>query len=184
MTTEVIYNTFRAEMRKFIFSKIKDKATTDDLMQEVYLKIHANIAHLRDLDRVRPWVFAITRNMVNDHFRNQKFDKELDSLKLSSMDAATPVNDQFNACMMPLVDKLPATLRTAIILTDLKGMSQTSLAKKLKISYSGAKSRVQRARELLKKNITDCCNIVSDKYGNIVSHEPRGNCSCLINHQA
>ena len=66
--------------------------------------------------------------------------------------------------------------KEAIILTEFNGLTQRQLAQKLNISYSGAKSRVQRAKENLKKLFTDCCSIQSDKYGNVVDYQQKRNC--------
>lgn len=66
--------------------------------------------------------------------------------------------------------------KEAIILTEFNGLTQKQLAQKLNISYSGAKSRVQRGKENLKKLFTDCCSIESDKYGNVVDFQQKSNC--------
>ena len=51
---------------------------------------------------------------------------------------------------------------------DFEGMSQKEYADRLGISISGAKSRVQRAREKLKDLILKCCDYQFDKYGNVI----------------
>ena len=58
--------------------------------------------------------------------------------------------------------------KESLILSDLEGLSQKELAAKLNISYTGAKSRVQRARQMLKASILKCCNYKFDKFGNII----------------
>jgi RNA polymerase sigma-70 factor, ECF subfamily len=86
-----------------------------------------------------------------------------------------------DCCLRPMIEALPAIYRDALIMTDLEGLSQKALAEKLGISISGAKSRVQRAREKLKEEILNCCQYEFDKYGNIISCcnnkiEKTGNC--------
>jgi RNA polymerase sigma-70 factor (ECF subfamily) len=56
-----------------------------------------------------------------------------------------------------------------LILTDLDGLTQKQYATIAGISLSGAKSRVQRAREKLKELILKCCEYEFDKYGNIIA---------------
>ena len=68
---------------------------------------------------------------------------------------------------------LPEKYRQAVYLTDIVGLSQKELAKSLGISYSGAKSRVQRGREKLKEIILQCCEVQADGYGNILGYHPR-----------
>jgi RNA polymerase sigma-70 factor (ECF subfamily) len=55
-------------------------------------------------------------------------------------------------------------------LTDIKGLSQADLAVRLGISLSGAKSRVQRAREKLKEAFLDCCHFEFDRFGRVIDY--------------
>lgn len=68
-----------------------------------------------------------------------------------------------------MIESLPPIYRDALIWTQLEGVSQKDLAQKLGISETGARSRVQRAREKLKQVILNCCAYEFDKYGNILS---------------
>ena len=67
-----------------------------------------------------------------------------------------------------VIEGLPPKYREALTLVDLGGKSQKEVAEALGVSYSGMKSRVQRAREMLKRAILDCCAYEFDKYGNVV----------------
>jgi RNA polymerase sigma-70 factor (ECF subfamily) len=58
-------------------------------------------------------------------------------------------------------------------LTDVQGLTQKELAERLNLSLSGAKSRVQRAREKLKGVLTECCHIEVDRRGRVVDWESR-----------
>ncbi|MEP6736578.1 MAG: sigma factor-like helix-turn-helix DNA-binding protein, partial [Chryseolinea sp.] len=78
---------------------------------------------------------------------------------------------------------LPDKYREAIELTELNNLSQTDLADKLKISYSGAKSRVQRARRMLKEKMEEQYQIKMDAYGNAIVCENRTPCNCDQTHQ-
>jgi RNA polymerase sigma-70 factor (ECF subfamily) len=53
---------------------------------------------------------------------------------------------------------LSAPYREALMLTEFEGLTQKQLAKRLGVSASGAKSRVQRAREQLKELLLDYCH--------------------------
>ena len=77
-----------------------------------------------------------------------------------------------------MLETLPKKYQEAIQLTEIQNLSQTDLAKKLNISYSGAKSRVQRARQMLKKKMDEQYLIEMDTYGNVTVCESRVPCSC------
>ena len=61
-------------------------------------------------------------------------------------------------------------------MADIEGLSMKEVAEELNISVSGAKSRVQRGRKMIKEIILKCCEVNTDKYGNIVDYEPH-NCN-------
>jgi RNA polymerase sigma-70 factor (ECF subfamily) len=77
-----------------------------------------------------------------------------------------------------MVDNLLPQDRQALILTEYHGLTQKELAERLGLSVSGAKSRVQRARERLKQQLLDCCHFELDRRGHILDYQPR--CHCCV----
>jgi RNA polymerase sigma-70 factor (ECF subfamily) len=78
----------------------------------------------------------------------------------------------------PFVDQLECSYRDAIRATDINGMSQKEFAEVNGLTYSAAKSRVQRARVQLRFLFDQCCKIDADKYGNIMDVAIEKKCSC------
>ena len=64
------------------------------------------------------------------------------------------------------------------MLSEIEGMSQVDLAKKLGLSTSGAKSRVQRGRAKIKEMLLDCCEFEFDSRGTVIGYERRERCGC------
>jgi len=93
------------------------------------------------------------------------------------------VNDDVVKELLPsikaMVDSLPADYRQALILTEYEGLTQRELAERLGLSFSGAKSRVQRAREKLKIMLLDCCHFEFDRLGKVIDYQPK--CACCAN---
>jgi RNA polymerase sigma-70 factor (ECF subfamily) len=77
----------------------------------------------------------------------------------------------------PFIQKLAPNYRDALLITEFQNISQKELAQKLNISYSGAKSRVQRGKEKLKELILNCCLVQTDTYGNVLNGEDK-DCAC------
>lgn len=180
--SEKAWISLRQELKGFVRSKVKDKSASEDILQDVFIKMHTNLHRLKDKTRLRSWVYQITRNTITDYFRKEKSFADLEKVNPVIAGEDENLSESFASCLTPMVEKLPGKYKEALKKADFENISQLELAKELKLSHSGAKSRVQRARQLLKKLFTDCCDIVSDKYGNIVSHEPRGRCGCVISH--
>ncbi|MEW6014443.1 MAG: RNA polymerase sigma factor SigZ [Candidatus Zixiibacteriota bacterium] len=172
-----IYNRFSEALRKFIRGAVKDSDAADDIFQEVLLKIHSHLDSLNDEERLAAWIFKVARNAINDHYRSSRLTTEFDdTLPASEENTGAEPSDQILSYMKYLVEILPEPYRRAIIQTEFEGLSQKELAAKEGISLSGAKSRVQRARGMLKEMLLECCHFELDARKHIIGYQP--NCSC------
>jgi len=160
------------ELYKFILGKVKDEQTSKDIHQEVFLKIQTKIHQLKHTSKLTSWVYQITRNTIIDYFRKVK-DK---SIFINDLDIVETETDNFDysyltTCINQKIENLSSQHKEAIILTSFKNYSQKELAEHLKISYSGTKSRVQKAKKILKENILNCPNVESDRTGKLLDFE-------------
>jgi len=172
-TVESVWEGFAGQLRGFIRSRIRDHAAAEDILQEVFVKIHRKLPTLRAGERLEAWVWRITRNAIADHFRRSRPDEPLpaDLAAAADNDAAMP---DLNPCVRRFIGQLPEGYREALVLTEWHGLTQEQMAKRLGLSLSGAKSRVQRARGQLKDMLLDCCRLELDRRGNVVEMQPRG----------
>jgi RNA polymerase sigma-70 factor (ECF subfamily) len=177
-TTQKLFESLQARLRTFILSRIADNDAVDDILQTVFLKIHSRIDSLRDETKIESWIFQITRNAIADHFRTRfSAHQEKPPIEPSEPPAEEDAMQRFSASVRDMIDQLPEHYREALLLTEFDGLTQQELAARAGISLSGAKSRVQRARQLLKDMLMQCCHVEFDKYGTVLDYYPR-NCSC------
>lgn len=170
---ESIYNEFDARLRAFIRQRIADPDTAEDILQDVYIKIHSHIDSLRDTDKLQSWIYQITRNAIIDHYRRSRPGDELpDELALPEEEDADTASE-FAPSVRSMLGCLQQKYREALLLTEYQGLTQQEMAARLGLSLSGAKSRVQRAREQLKNALLDCCHFEFDRLGKIISYHPR-----------
>jgi RNA polymerase sigma-70 factor (ECF subfamily) len=174
MKTEIntIWIDLNEELYKFILGKVKDKQTSKDIHQEVFLKIQTKIHQLKHTSKLTSWVYQITRNTIIDYFRkvNNK-NISITNLEIPETEATNFDYSNLTGCINQKIDSLSALHKEAIILTSFKNYSQKELAEYLKISYSGTKSRVKKAKEILRENILDCPNVESDSTGKLLDFE-------------
>ncbi|MEO8665615.1 MAG: sigma factor-like helix-turn-helix DNA-binding protein, partial [Ignavibacteria bacterium] len=116
-------------------------------------------------------------NSINDHFRSKKNLFEIPD-NLSADEENFEKNSQLANCILPFINCLPEIYKEALLLTEFRNFSQLELANQLGISYSGAKSRVQRAKVKLRELFEKCCTITSDQYGNIMDYYPNPKKNC------
>ena len=181
MKTEKIWSEFSEGLKKFILSKVKDEAIADDVLQDVFIKIHLHKNNLQKEDRLKAWLFQIANNATNDYFRKQKITGHVPSTKEPS-EAPEAEDHEAKDCLVPLILNLPKKYKEALLLTEIKGLKQSATAEKLQISLPAAKSRIQRGRELLKQGFMDCCNYTLDEKGHLKGeHQDKEDCK-VCNH--
>ena len=181
MSTETIWNEFSKRLENFIFSKVDDRELAKDLLQEIFVKIHLKKDSLKDDSKLKSWLYQITRNAITDYYRRKKIrtDELKENIESPSEDEISNEELQLQKCLEPYIMALPEKYRYALKQTTFENMSQKELAEKENISYSAAKSRVQRAREMVKNEIIECCNPKTDIYGNVIEKEPcKNDCGC------
>ena len=71
MDTQSVWNNLNSEVYFFILKKVKDRNAANDILQNSFLKIHKNIAHLKTATKVRAWVFQIVRNEIINYFHQE-----------------------------------------------------------------------------------------------------------------
>lgn len=167
-----IWEQFNAGLKRFICRKVDDPDHCDDILQEVYLKIFINLGKVAKARNIRSYVFQMAHNAVMDHYRRTGYKASPGACRQPEAEWEAPLlktEYSLTACLRPMINALPEIYRHALILVELEGLTQQEFARKAGISLSGAKSRVQRAREKLKEEIMRCCEYEFDKYGNIVA---------------
>jgi len=163
----LIWLDLHGELRKFINHKVKDNAAVDDILQDVFIKVYLNVHQLKDVSKLTSWVYQIARNTINDHYKQAHESADLSSLELAVDEAQEPIYQSLSQCINSKILGLSNQDREAVLLTYFKDYSQKELAVFLGISYSGAKNRIQRAREKLRHSILDCEKVDSDSSGRI-----------------
>lgn len=183
--TEQIWEEFSSTLRSFISLRVSNPSQIEDILQDVFVKIHSNIEFLKENTKIRSWVFQITRNTIIDYYRKQKIKLEdIDEIPIEDEVAINNINNiielelahKVAAGLKEMIDNLPEKYSQALYLVEFQGLTQQELAKKLGISVSGAKSRVQRGRQLLKDSLMKCCHFELDRYGTIIDIYPI--CGC------
>ncbi len=174
VVTERIWNEHSAQLRGFIHRRIPDTSVVDDVLQDVFVKIQAKIASLKDETSLQSWLYQITRHTIIDHFRSRKPEQELPETLDLPQPQQPRVLEELAECVRPMMDALPEKYRLPLLLSELEGLPQKEVAERLGLSLPAAKSRVQRGREQLKDLFTECCHFKLDHRGSVMGYQPKG----------
>jgi len=175
---ENVWAEFSDTLKRFILQRVGNEQAAEDILQDVFMKIHAGIAGLSDERRLQGWVYQITRNAIVDFYRKPQPAQDLpeDLVAINGDDDDSDVERKLALSLRGMVEQLPEEYRQAMILTAFEGLTQKEVADRLGLSLSGAKSRVQRGREKLRDLLLDCCHLEFDRRGRVIDYHPRVNC--------
>ena len=174
-------------LRAFIAKRVGNEAEIEDLLQEVFLRVHQNAESLQEPERMVSWVFQITRNAIIDHYRSAERRRELlaglateieQEKNVMAVEEESEGKYELSHCLRPMIDRLSPEYREAIRLVELEGLTNQEAATKLGLSLPGMKSRVQRGRQQIRKMLDECCLIELDRRRGVVEFEERRPGSC------
>lgn len=183
--TELLWRELHERLHAFIARRVANPADADDLLQEVFLRIHQHLPTVRESERLLPWIFQVTRNVITDFYRaapqrrevpeNTVTEKDVDprageGIPAHIEDVPHARDEELAPCLTPLIARLPDPYREAIQLVEINGLPQRVLSERLAVSLSGAKSRVQRGREKLKELLLHCCQVELDKRRQVMDY--------------
>ena len=173
-----ISETFYGNLRNFIGKRVSEPVDAEDILHDSLYKAQRNIHRIKDKTKIRSWIYQIVRRGIIDFYRQGFLSVVLDEAVLADRQESDDNHNKILAtCLKTKLKQLPDKYRSALELTELEGFKQVELSHQLGISKSGVKSRVQRGRKQLKDLLTQCCNVNTDKHGNIVDYEERRLCA-------
>lgn len=182
MMTEASWTELADPLRRFLRSRVGDADVAEDLLQEVFLRLHERRDRMDELERIDAWLFRVARNVAIDHQRKHGRERGTEASEPSEEpiirddDHATRV---LSTWLGARLDALPEHYREVLVLTEQQGLSQRAAAEQLGLPYSTLKSRVQRGRDLLHAELLRCCDVELDARNRVTDFRPRGGpCEC------
>jgi RNA polymerase sigma-70 factor (ECF subfamily) len=172
----IVWNRLQGELLSFVTNRVKDKSLAEDIVQDVFVKVHSKAGQLRESEKITSWIYQITRHAIADHFR--KASRSPDPAAIDWDSDYHEFNACVAGCLKDIMHSLPEKYRIPLELAEMEDLSQYELAERLNITYSGARSRVQRARRMLREKFDALYRVETDAYGNVMVCEDRVPCGC------
>jgi RNA polymerase sigma factor (sigma-70 family) len=140
---------------------VRGLASDDDVaaeaVQDVWLRVLRAISRLRDPARLRPWLFGIARRVMMDRLRRAYAEPERADVALEELPAPDDAADRAEelAQMHDALAAMPLVEREALVLFYLKELTLAQMADVLDVPTGTVKSRLFRARRMLRQELTD-----------------------------
>ncbi|HWF59937.1 MAG TPA: sigma-70 family RNA polymerase sigma factor [Nitrospira sp.] len=145
-TTEELWQLVHDGLRAFIAKCVNDQGHVDDILQDVFVRVHQQIDSVNDPRRLVSWIYQVTRNVIIDHYRNPGKHREIPaglSFKLEVLNEVYTISErsrqgdaaelrvELAGCLRPMIERLSQDYRNAITLVEIEGLTQQAAAKHL-----------------------------------------------------
>jgi RNA polymerase sigma factor (sigma-70 family) len=160
---EAIVRQYRRKVFNVAYKFVGKHDEAEDLTQDVFLKIFKSLDTFDRRANFQTWLISVSRNLCIDHYRSvrkerETIDRDVDAADLSpaaagqSQVAALEQRDRVELLRQALAS-LPQTLRTAVLMRDIQELSYHEIARALRLPEGTVKSRINRGRTELARQI-------------------------------
>ncbi|HEY4327822.1 MAG TPA: sigma-70 family RNA polymerase sigma factor [Mucilaginibacter sp.] len=156
---EKLMRKYNLRLYRICMSIINDDEATEDVMQTAYLNAYLNLEKFRNKSSFSTW---LTRILINESllYKKKRAKREalLEEKPGNSYLTETPLNGLMNKELKVLLEKtiadLPEKYKIVFVMREIEEMSTNQTMEVLNISESNVKIRLNRAKEMLRGNLS------------------------------
>ncbi|HLH40228.1 MAG TPA: RNA polymerase sigma factor [Bryobacteraceae bacterium] len=156
----------RAPVVHFLYRMVQNQAVSEELAQEVFLRVYRSRATYEPTAKFTTWLFRIATHLALNWIRDGKKEKSQESLNEELLDGAErqvpdrqPTVEQELLYAVKLnevrraIETLPEKQRAAVMMHKYEELDYAQIAKALRCSESAVKSLLFRAYETLRSRL-------------------------------
>lgn len=144
------------QLYRFMAAQSGDRRYADDLLQDLWLRVHKARHTYRPGDPVIPWLYAIARFVKVDGYRKRRAERFEEPLTPGFEPHQRPAGQAPNLPdINKLLEGLPASQREVVLMLKVSGLSLEEVAKATASSVGSVKQKAHRAYEKLRTSLSD-----------------------------
>lgn len=153
----ILVDRYKIRLFNLVYRMLQNREEAEDILQETFLRVYKERERYDPTYSFSTWIYTITLNLCRNELKRRKKFKffGIDLIK-NSREYATP-QAKNNGCISSVLEKaihaLPVKYRTAFLLRDVDQLSYEEVSKSMGIPLGTVKSRVNRARLLLRDKL-------------------------------
>ena len=155
---EAIYKTYAKEIRRFLFYKTQDIDKSEDILQDVFIKLWENCNKV-DPDKVKSYIYSIANNMFLNDIKHQKVVQNYRKHNGSDSTNESPefimLEKEFMEKLESTIDNLPEKQREVFLMNRIEKRKYKEIALLLDISVKAVEKRMHQALVVMRKEIGD-----------------------------
>ncbi len=160
---DLIVQQYRRKVFNVAYKFVGKHDEAEDLTQDIFLKIFKSLDTFDRRANFQTWLISVSRNLCIDHYRSvrkerETIDRDVDTSELAPATrepgpiAALEQRDRV-ALLRKALAALPDTLRTAVLMRDIRELSYQEIADTLRLPEGTVKSRINRGRTELARQV-------------------------------
>lgn len=160
-----IMSEYGTQIFRLVYSYVKNRETAEDLTQEVFIKVHRNIGNFKGKSNLKTWLYQIAINTCKDylgswHHRYITLTNKVNILSKSHRDQPEKnlLESETSNYIANGIMSLPPKYREVIILYYYEGLNFREISTVLNVNENTLKSRMRRAKKLLKNKFEEVQN--------------------------
>ena len=156
---EALYYRYKTALFNMAYRYTYDRATAEDLLQEIFIKVFTHIEDVRRTETFTGWIYRIALNTCYSHLRGKKIELQK-NVPLADIEGALHApgeSESSNDVRRPLdeaIARLPEKLKEIFLLHDVQGFKHEEIARMLGLSVGTSKSQLFKARLKLRDFLT------------------------------
>ena len=164
--TELV-NRYRDKLISFVYRFVNDMEQAEDIIQDTMLKLYTHKHYYRNIAKFSTWIYTIAGNLAKTELRKRKNRKVTNISQMGPEDrdyelpSVAPETDEvvqseyIEKKIQAAIQNLPLHFRTVTILRDIQELSYEEISKIVEVPLGTVKSRINRARLQLQKELKD-----------------------------
>jgi RNA polymerase sigma-70 factor (ECF subfamily) len=160
---EEIVRLHRRKVFNIAYKFVGKHDLAEDLTQDIFLKLYRSLDTFDRRANFQTWLISVSRNLCIDHYRSVRKERETINRDVDAS-TLTPVSRDRSAysqlelrdrvqLLRAALDMLPDTLRTAVLMRDIQELTYQEIADTLHVPEGTVKSRINRGRTELSRQI-------------------------------
>jgi len=156
---ERIMNGYGDEIKRLIYTYLKNTADTDDVTQEVFILVYRKLHSFQGKSSLKSWIYSIAINKSKDYLRNWRVrnrrlkEKLMQTASHAEKETNTPEESTLKQSesdeLLDQVMNLKTKYREAIILYHFEELTIKEISSTLSVKQATVRTRLKRGREKL-----------------------------------
>lgn len=154
-----IVDRYRDSLVNYLTHLVRSRDRAEEVAQDAFVRLYRNANKYRQQERLGPYLFRIATNLVVSEVRRERRWSLLLPRLHASTRTTTPAPDtnlftsEIQRQVAAAIDRLPMNYRAPLVLFEIEEWSYDEIAKALDVRVGTVKSRISRARDLLRRHL-------------------------------